>query len=317
MAVFCCYKGPLAPFTKGMNMDIKEFAGNMKEAVQKILGEEFSVETIVVGKNNGVELDALVIRRDDINLSPTMYLKCYYENYLDGETIREGAERLVSEYYEVVPTQNLNMDFYSDYESVKEGLSYKLISRERNLELLENIPHVPFLDLDIVFYYSIEQEGMPDGTILIRNSHMEMWGVNTEDLMRDAGKSAPTITPGVFRDMVTVLKRMGGPEAEFITEAGDFPEMYVVTNENMIFGAAAMLYPGMMSRLAAVLKGNLYIIPSSIHEVIVISEEAMDCAEYLKEMICTVNRTQLKPQDFLSDSLYYFDRTTERITIAS
>ena len=298
-------------------MDIKEFAGNMKEAVQKILGDDYTVETIVVRKNNGVDLDALVIRKDNINLSPTIYLKCYYENHLDGETIREGAERLVSDYFDAIPTEDLDTDFYRDYESVRRGLSYKLISTERNRDLLESIPHVPFLDLDIVFYYSLDHDGMPEGTILIRNSHMEMWGVDTEDLMRDATERAPLTTPEMCQDMATVLKRMGGKEAEFISDEADFPEMYVVTNRNMVFGAAAMLYPGLMKKLATRLKDNLYIIPSSIHEVIVIPEDGSGCVEYLKDMIYSVNRTQLKPQDFLSDSLYYFDRSTERITIAS
>ncbi len=299
-------------------MEIKEFSGNMKEAVQKLLGEGHTVETVSITKNNNVTLEALVIRQEQVNLAPTIYLNNYFEAHLNGESIRKCAERLVGDYLDAIPDNDLDTDFYRDYECVRRGLSYKLISTERNRELLESVPHVPFLDLDIVFYYSLDRDGMPEGSILIRNTHKEMWGVSTEDLMRDAMESAPLTSPETCRDMYSVVKKMQEsgeyPEDEFLT---DIPEMYILTNKSMVFGAAVILYPGIMSRLSDKLEGNLYIIPSSIHEVIVLPDNGYENVDQLREMIYTVNRTQLRPQDILSDSLYYFDRSTEKITIAS
>ncbi|MBP5555297.1 MAG: hypothetical protein J6X94_10575 [Lachnospiraceae bacterium] len=298
-------------------MTIKEFSGNMKKAVENILGEGYSIEEALIDKNNGVRLEALVIRDPGMNIAPTIYLRSYYENYEDGESLQEGAARLVEDYRKSVPEEGFDVSFYEDYECVKKGLSYKLISAERNKELLTNIPYVPFLDLAIVFYYAFEKRGLPDGSILIRNKHMEMWGVSTEQLMKDAGENAPVSLPGVCRDMGSVLERIcPGKVGEVLPEDELKLPMYVLSNSRMINGAAAMLYPDILHNLSEVLESDLYIIPSSVHEVIVFARNMSDDEKSLKDMIRTVNMTQLEPQDVLSDSLYFYDRKDEKISIA-
>lgn len=298
-------------------MTIKEYSGNMKQALEKILGEGYEVEEALIGKNNGVQLDALVIRTSGMNIAPTLYLKSYFENYEDGETIQDGAMRLAEDFRRALPDEGFDVSFYEDYDLVKEGLSYKLISAERNSELLSDVPHVPFLDLAIVFYYAFENRGLPDGTILIKNKHMEMWGVSTEQLMRDAGENAPKSLPGVCRDMCSVLERIYPGKSEEIFPANEpMLPMYVLSNSRMVNGAAAMLYPDILHNLSESLKSDLYIIPSSVHEVIVLARNMAGDEKSLREMIHTVNETQLEPQDVLSDSLYFYDRKDEKISIA-
>ena len=313
MAVFCTHK----PCYERKNMTIKEFSGNMKKAVENILGEGYSIEEALIDKNNGVQLDALVIRAPGMNIAPTIYLRSYYENYEDGESLQEGAARLAEDYRKAMPEDGFDVSFYEDYECVKKGLSYKLISAERNAELLMNIPYVPFLDLAIVFYYAFEKSGLPDGSILIKNKHMEMWGVSTEQLMKDARENAPKSLPGICRDMWSVLERIyPGKAEEVIPENEPVLPMYVLSNSRMINGAAAMLYPDILHNLSETLKSDLYIIPSSVHEVIVFARNMADDEKSLREMIRTVNQTQLEPQDVLSDSLYFYDRKDEKISIA-
>lgn len=298
-------------------MTIKEYSGNMKQALEKILGEGYEVEEALIGKNNGVQLDALVIRTSGMNIAPTLYLKSYFENYEDGETIQDGAMRLAEDFRRALPDEGFDVSFYEDYDLVKEGLSYKLISAERNSELLSDVPHVPFLDLAIVFYYAFENRGLPDGTILIKNKHMEMWGVSTEQLMRDAGENAPKSLPGVCRDMCSVLERIYPGKSEEIFPANEpMLPMYVLSNSRMVNGAAAMLYPDILHNLSESLKSDLYILPSSVHEVIVLARNMAGDEKSLREMIHTVNETQLEPQDVLSDSLYFYDRKDEKISIA-
>lgn len=298
-------------------MDIKEYSSNMKKAVEKRLGKGYRVDEATVDKINGVSMEALVIHKEKINLAPTIYLKPYYEDYLNGEGIREGSERIVQVFYRAVPGDDLDMKFYVDYETVKKGLYYKLISTERNTALLNTIPHVPFLDLDIVFYYSLETDGLPEGSILVKNSHMEMWGVNTETLMMDARMNSPLSMPVKCREMKDVLMELKPDAFDMTDELNNMPAMYVISNCRMVNGASTILYPGILTELSDRLKGNLYIIPSSVHEVIVIPDDGRETSESLRSMIYSINRTQLDPQEVLSDSLYYYDRETEKITIAS
>lgn len=247
-------------------MDIKEYSSNMKKAVEKRLGKGYRVDEATVDKINGISMEALVIHKDKINLAPTIYLKPYYEDYLNGESIREGSERIVEAFYKAIPGDDLDMKFYVDYETVRKGLYYKLISTERNVSLLDTIPHVPFLDLDIVFYYSLETDGMPEGSILVRNNHMEMWGVNTETLMMDARMNSPVSMPVRCREMKDVLKELKPDSLDITEELENMPAMYVISNNRMVNGASTILYPGILTELSDKLKGNLYIIPSSVHE---------------------------------------------------
>ena len=146
---------------------------------------------------------------------------------------------------------------------------------------------------------------------------MEMWGVSTEQLMKDAGENSPLALPGVCRDMGSVLERIcPGKAEEILPEDEPMLPMYVLSNSRMVNGAAVMLYPDILHNLSEVLKSDLYIIPSSVHEVIVFARNMAGDEKSLKEMIHTVNMTQLEPQDVLSDSLYFYDRIDEKISIA-
>lgn len=287
----------------------------MKQAVSLELGSGYKVEEVSVDKNNGVSLDALLIKKNGLNLSPTIYLNSYYEDHLDGANIHDSADRLVRDYKAALPSEGIDISFFMDYEQVKERLAFKLISSELNAVLLENIPHIPFLDLEIAFYYSVEACGMEGGSILIRNSHMEHWGVSREDLMRDSLENAPRILPGTCRDIFSMMEKICPEKADTVTDDLKDLGLYVISNEKLTLGAAVMLYPGMMEDVSQRLGGNLYIIPSSIHELIALSDKTEAHTEYLKDMISMVNRTQLAPQDVLSDSLYYFDRESGKITI--
>ena len=289
----------------------------MKQAVSLELGSGYKVEEVSVDKNNGVSLEALLIKKNGLNLSPTIYLNSYYEDHLDGENIREGAGRLVRDYKAALPSEGIDISFFMDYGRVKERLAFKLISSELNTELLENIPHIPFLDLEIVFYYSVEMNGMEGGSILIRNSHMEHWGVGAEDLMRDSLENAPRILPGTCRDIFSMMKKMCPDKTSDVTDDLKELGLYVISNERLTLGAAVMLYPGMLEEVSEMLGSSLYIIPSSIHELIVVSDKNGSDIKYLKDMIRVINRTQVAPQDVLSDTLYRFDKDTGKITAAS
>ena len=287
----------------------------MKQAVSLELGSGYKVEEVSVDKNNGVTLEALLVKKSGLNLSPTIYLNSYYEDHLDGENLHDVAGRLVRDYRAALPEEGIDISFFLDYERVKERLAFKLISSELNTELLESIPHVPFLDLEIAFYYSVEVSRMDGGSILIRNSHMEQWGVSTEDLMRDSLENTPRILPGNCRDIFSMMEKMCPDKSGTLSDDMKDLGLYVISNERLTLGAAVMLYPGMMEEVSDLLGGNLYIIPSSIHELIAISDRTEAHSQYLKDMIRLVNRTQLPPQDVLSDSLYYYDRETGKITI--
>lgn len=150
--------------------------------------------------------------------------------------------------------------------------------------------------------------------ILIHNSHMEMWRTCMEELFRLAQVNTPVLFPWKYSTLWEILRediRAGqeedGQEAALYTSAPDVIPMRVLTNSKRSYGAACILYPGVLEEVAQRMGGSFYILPSSVHEVIFMPHGRMRPEEALKEMIYDINRTQVEPEEVLSDSLYYYD----------
>ena len=119
----------------------------------------------------------------------------------------------------------------------------------------------------------------------------------------------------VLHEMMTEEEYLNGVPQE---ESRDFlagNPLRVLSNVQRVQGASCMLYPGLLKQLAGKEENSFYILPSSIHEVILLTDRRMETPEQLKEMIAEVNRTQVAPEEVLSDSLYYYDSRKENIRL--
>ena len=207
-----------------------------------------------------------------------------------------------------------------DYELAKEHIAYKLISREKNEKLLEEIPYIPYLDLAITFFCKIEHEELGCGAIQVRNEHMWMWGVTPEQLMEDARKNMRTLYPELVCTMPELLKSVEKEQEvpqEMIEEVEKAKEiaMYVVTNAYKSYGAAVMLYEGIFDGLSERLKSSLAILPSSVHELIVLPVRSKEEAASLRDMVHEINTTRVEPEEVLTDSVYYYGKDARTVTL--
>ena len=246
----------------------------------------------------------------------------FWEAYEGGATLSELIRRIVQIYREDIPKQNIDMSFFKEFDKVKDRICYRLIHFEKNKTLLEKIPYIPFLDLAICFYYAYEDEVLGRGSILIHHSHMEMWKTSVAELMCHAQNNTPGIFPWECISMENMLNQlMGNYKAEFLAdeeEQKDFfarMPMYIVSNTRKLYGACCVLYPGLLTLLADKLDGDFYILPSSIHEVILLKDTKTETPEQLRKMIREVNETHVEPEEVLSDSLYYYSRKDKKIRI--
>ncbi len=306
-------------------MEIKEFASKIQRAMTEVLGAGYEVRLQEVRKNNGILLQGLVIMAEEKNISPTIYLKPFWEAYNVGVPLAEIVRKILRIYREDTPKESIDMSFFKDFDKVKNRICYRLINAARNESLLKKIPYVPFLDLAICFYYAYEGETLGSGTILIYNTHVEMWKTCTAELMRCAQSNTPKLFAAecnsmevVVRELLQEQKRQFGEmlldEAQQEQFLSDMP-MQIVSNRQRINGAATILYPRFLEKLGAELDSDFYILPSSVHEVILLLDNNHESPDRLKSMIAEVNSTQVEPEDVLSDSLYYFDREEKIIKI--
>ncbi len=283
------------------------FKVKVQKAVSEVLGQEYTVELREVQKNNGVLLQGLMIRKGQDNVTPTIYLNSFWEAYEGGVTFADIIKKIISIYKEDGIGRKIDVSFFQDFEKVKEKLCFRLVNREKNREQLEKVPYIPILDLAICFYYAFDEAGVDNGMIPIYRSHLDNWKVTDRDLLEIAVKNTPRLFPGETIPMEDVLgdTLQELPEEvrrEFLRKVS----MMILTNSRKTYGACSILYPGMLEQLAERIGGDYYMIPSSVHEFLLVPREREQDREELKKMIAEVNRTELPPEEVLSDHLYLY-----------
>ena len=254
-------------------MTFELFTETIKNEISMKAGEGYSVTVREVDKNNGICLKGLMITGESSNVAPTIYLDEFYDAFIGGMSIDGIVEQIWAIYKAEVPKSNLDMSFFRSFEQVKDHICYRLVNLEQNKRLLEQIPHIDFLDLAICFYYSFHTEEIGEASILIRNSHMEMWGITTSDLLRCASENTPKLFEEESYSMISALKGFLEEKEEWDEEQINKTEMElnslpmrILSNKSRIYGASCMLYPNVLDKLGEEFDCNFYILPSSIHE---------------------------------------------------
>lgn len=284
-------------------MNYKEFVQAVFLKVKEAVNEDVTVSIHVAQKNNGVRRTGLMIVKEEINVSPTIYLEEYYKQYESGVGLDRIVEEVIALYEKVRFQKPWKDQKLSSCEEVEDKIIYRLISRASNKEMLEDVPYIPYLDLAVVFYVLVEAAKYGTVTMLVRKEHLEKWNVTKEDLYWMAGKNTPKLLPYEFQTMGEVLG-----ELKVISFSGTDEILYVLSNKIRSFGAATILYPGRLDQIGRFFGENYYILPSSVHEVILVPEsEAADRA-YLEGMVTEINQTMVEEEEVLSNHVYYYDR---------
>ena len=279
------------------------------------LGASASISLEPLAKNNGIVLDGLIISQGSINIAPAIYLNPFYEDYISGTPFSEICESILSIYYRHRPEKDIDTAFFTDVNRVRDHLIYKLIHYERNAALLKEVPHQKFLDLAIVYCLYIRMDPIVgNATILIRNQHLEQWGISPSALHALAEANTPRILPADFRPMEEVLASLpfhAGPLPDHAP--GRISEAYVLSNDTGSGGAAAILYPGLLADYANRLHTDFLILPSSIHEMILLPVKSPDEFPSASEVVREVNKTDVLFGEVLADHAYYYHRESGRV----
>lgn len=300
-------------------MNYETFKSSAVTSIQKYFGDNTTVSLHSIMKNNNIRLDGLTIQNPTINISPTIYLNYYYDDYVGGKSFPSIVDDIITAYQEHLPRENMDLSFFTDYNKVKYHIIYKLIHFEQNQELLKDVPHFRFLDLAIVFCCFIPNTPNGNATILIHNHHLSFWDVTAEALYELAKKNTPILLPYELKSMEEVLNSMCSGMAELLhdspEDSEELPKMYVLTNKLKLYGASCMLYPNVLADFAKSKASDLYIIPSSIHEILLIPKEKHTNLSDLNHIIQEVNTSQVLEEEVLSDHAYYFDRATGLVSL--
>lgn len=187
------------------------------------------------------------------------------------------------------------------YDEAKSRICVQLINYAHHMEEIGHLPYILKEDLAVVFCYSTEK---PEDSTLITSADMQKWGIDLFQLYRNALLTSREIHPAVYAPMKDLL---GLPD--------DDPgiPMYVLSCRDDAYGSSAVLYPDVLACIAAELRDNLFLIPSSIHEMILLRAQDVFDTDGLIGIIHEINMTEVLPGEVLSDSLYYYERAQDSI----
>ena len=170
---------------------------------------------------------------------------------------------------------------------------------------------------DIAIVYSIVLESKTENgsqiTIRILYSHLDLWDTTKTEIHKIAMENTLQRENIVLTPMRQMVEDLQGKPVEYLDDIEEAP-MYVLTNKSFISGAIAILDSNIQKKIADLLGGDYYIIPSSIHEVIVIPYDLMETEE-LNQMIKDINNECVSADDRLSNHAFKYNSETRKIEI--
>ncbi len=322
-------------------MNFTSFTQLILKSLQEELGEGYTVLSGTVNKNNGVTRTGITIKREGQNAFPTIYIDHFYKEDMTEEEILLTADRLFESLADAELEEKVDLSGFAEFDSAREKIAYKVISAEKNRKLLKEIPHKIVHNLAVVYFYTVQEAPFyGNAVVLINNHHMRQWKTNPEELFWIAERNSPRLFPWSIDSMEEVMRGMlaedlsregNHEDAGLVKEneqkdwtdeligqiaagftSGRLP-MYVLTNRQKMNGAACMFYPGVLEDFGKKLGRDFYLLPSSVHEVILVPADETVSKEALWEIVTDINRTQVAEEEILADSVYYYDRKKDRI----
>ena len=310
------------------DMTFEEFKQEIADSIKDHLPDQYQDSTIqlnTVQKNNEA-LDAITITSPDSNVSPTIYLNSFYEDYQNGQDMDTILDHIADIRVEHEVSQDFDVSKITDFDQVKDHIAARVVGIEDNSDLLDQRPHAVMDDLAVTYCVMLGEDANGSMSVPITNQLMETWGVTQEELHDLAKANQDELTPSTFKSMNEVMAEMMIPQmmsdmgvdretAQEMIESMMPPEdkMYVLSNEQKLNGAAALLDDKMMDQIAEKVGGDFYILPSSVHEVLIVPADAGMDLKDLEAMVQEVNETQVAPQDRLSDHVYQYDNDTHEV----
>ncbi len=308
--------------------NIKDFATVIRESVMDILGTGYDIDVQDVLKNNDTHLTALTIKTENVNIAPTIYLDRFYSRYIMDEVdIPSICNEIVTIYNENRLSTPFDINEITDLESCRSRICFKIVNAERNKELLSDVPHMLlFGDIAVIFYILLSTNGVNgSATVTIHNGLFNEWDITTDELYALGMANTQRLLRGEVKSMANTLLDMLGDRLdeadanEFydmaVSEADLLP-MYVCTNASKTNGAGTILYEGLLEDFSARTDSDFYILPSSIHEVILVPVSDDMSPEHLRSIVHDVNSSEVAPDEYLSDHVYRYNRETNAITLS-
>ncbi len=304
-------------------MDYEVFKEVVKENLLDYMPEKYQDSEMRVDSVEKInrKMDGLSLRLEGGgSISPTIYINDMYKEYLRTgdlqETMQNAAEAMDKAFQQTVLPP-------LDLQAAKDNIIFQLVNTIQNEDMLQKMPHREFQDLSIIYRWVVSMDEKGFSSTMINNNLAKELGMGEEQLFKAAAENTRRILPPTVKSMNEVMREMfiadGMPPSMADLMIGEMePEqtMWVISNECKISGAASMLYEDKLHKLAEKVGSDLYVMPSSVHEVIAVSVN-MGEPEQLAQMVAEINMDQVELGERLSNQVYHYDKDLRKITLAT
>lgn len=313
-------------------MEYKEFSEKLLVIIQSMLPEGYEVELNTVRKNNNQKREAMIISNGSSSMVPNIYLEQYYVGFIEGREMNDIAKEIIS-----ISLNNRSdndvVSQISDINTVSSRIVFRLINRSLNKERLSEVPHIIIENMAKVYFIVLDINVDVVSSIMITNDLLSLWNMSPEKVDELSNINTPKLLPSIIKNMNECICDILSDQKEELTKeedehfedflndfmkdmtSRDNENMYVLSNNKGINGAGTILYPNVLQELASKLNSDLYILPSSIHEVILLPARPRMSSRDLREMVIDVNSSQVAPEEVLSNEIYYYDLSTDEFHI--
>lgn len=283
----------------------------LTSAVKETLGTGFIVRFQEIEKNNGLVLQAITIREKEDAACSVIYVDQFLDEIENGEiSLCNAVSRIINTY-----TNSQDGDKLSEIvrnlnkEKILSSVTCQIINLEKNAGRLTRIPHEEFLDLAVIYRVRMDKENTYSFTIT--GEICRKYSISLEDLhiaaVKNMEKEGFTV-----QTLASVIEEITGMQEETISE--NCFTAYVLTNKSRLDGATVMMYGKHFSRIARKLNTDLYVLPSSIHEVLAVPDDGINPYE-LKTIVHDVNSGVVSDDEILSENIYRYSMEKDTFEI--
>lgn len=283
-------------------MKFEDFTDLIDEELENREGVPADRSYTVTKRNNGVSNNVLVLRNESSYISPSIHLDYYYQEYLMGRDIQSICDDICEIYFNQPEFDKAKINI--SWDAVKDHIYYMLVNIEKNEEFLERVPHIVILDLALIFKIDTFYLGI-DGSITIDSRLQSVFNKSIGEIFKCAISNSPIIKPLKFS---LLAESIGEVRDEMSEEERDaIPNLYLLTSEDSAFGAATIFYDEFTIRALEEFGGDMYVIPSSVNELILVPYGDDVSRNRLDEMIGEVNETPYVSEiEYLSHRAYTY-----------
>ena len=296
-------------------LNYDEFKIELLKRVREKAGSDVTVEIVAIQKNNRTKKDAIAFSDKENNLQPLIYMDSIYSQYCAGAELSVCVGFAVEVYRSAM---EIDIDTaYKEWKNVRGKIEMTVINKTWNEDAMSGIPHMDFLDLVLYCRIIIDKNENGVASMIVQKHMLKEWEISEEVLWETAVSNLKT-EEFEIKDVNEVL-RVTFPEGDLtgLSDKNKFePAMYVLTNKYQNRGAIGMLRTDLLEKFADWSGCDLYILPCSIHEVLILRDDEIP-VDKLRRMVRSVNRGVVDDMDRLSDEVYYYKRGSGKLEIAA